>query len=150
MGKAGPRPKPTNLRVLHGDRKDRINTNEPVPPSKRVAMPAHLSPGAKSVWKRLAPELARKGLLTAWDRDVFAVFCEAVVHHREACELARRGVLVKGQKGEAVKNPALQIVRDSAQTIRAFAQEFGLSPSARSGITMPEGEEYEDLAAILS
>jgi hypothetical protein len=29
MGKRGPRPKPTNLRVLHGDRTDRTNRSEP-------------------------------------------------------------------------------------------------------------------------
>jgi P27 family predicted phage terminase small subunit len=48
--------------------------------------------------------------------------------------LARSQILVKGLHGNLVRNPALQIQRDTAQTIRSFAQEFGLSPSARTAI----------------
>lgn len=43
------------------------------------------------------------------------------------------GILVKGDGGNFVKNPAMQIVRDTAHTIRSYAQEFGLTPSARVG-----------------
>jgi phage terminase small subunit len=48
------------------------------------------------------------------------------------------------------KHPALQIVRDQAQIVRAFAQEFGLTPSARSGIELPKGEPFDDARGLLS
>src|ERR687895_2396251 len=119
MGKRRPAPKPTNLRILHGEKRYRINQSEPKPPVQSVDCPEHLSDEAKEVWNRLAPDLRRKGLLTTWDSDAFAVYCEAVIQHRRASSLVESGgILVK-----SVKNPALQVVRDMAQTIRAYAQE---------------------------
>ncbi|MGH3834697.1 MAG: P27 family phage terminase small subunit [Pseudonocardiaceae bacterium] len=44
------------------------------------------------------------------------------------------GPIASDLHGNLVRNPALQIQRDAAQTIRAFAQEFGLTPSARSSV----------------
>lgn len=101
------------------------------------------------MWRRLAPLLHEKGLFTEWDRDAFGVFCEAVVQHRRACELVNTSLLVKGLHGGLVKNPAAQIVRDTAQVIRGFAQEFGLTPSARVGIQIPDDDSGE-LARLLS
>lgn len=152
MGKRGPRPRPTKLKLLHGERSDRVNRNEPSPPAapNPSRCPTHLTTQAKTVWRRLAPDLADRSLLTEWDRDAFAVFCESVVAYRAAIKLLDAGgLLVKGAKGNVVKNPAHQIVRDHATIIRAFAQEFGLTPSARSSISMPD-EEYEDLNRLLS
>jgi P27 family predicted phage terminase small subunit len=89
------------------------------------------------------------GVLTSWDRDAFAVLCEEVATHRAAAEIVRReGITVPGARGrERVRHPAVQIMRDSAQTIRAYAQEFGLTPSARSGIRLPD--EISDAALRL-
>jgi P27 family predicted phage terminase small subunit len=148
MGKRGPAPKPTNLRVLHGDRPDRINRNEPLPTGE-VEMPPFLSDPAAAVWQRLAPDLEHKGLLTAWDVDSFAVLCDAVAQYQAASKLvAQSGVLIKGRKDAVVKNPAMQLVRDSAQTIRAYAQEFGLTPSARTGLSVG-GETHGEAAQRL-
>lgn len=107
-----------------------------------MACPAWLSTQAKREWKRLAPELVRLGVLTHLDRDSLAVYCEAVVHYRQAAELIdRSAVLVKSGGGRLVKNPALQVARDQAAIIRGFAREPGLTPSARSGISVPEAED---------
>lgn len=148
MGKRGPRPTPTELRVVRGDRPDRINHDTPTPPSSDVIRPDWLSDQAAEVWDRLAPDLQRKGLLTSWDVDSFAVLCDAIVQYRAASKLVTQaGVMIKGRKDAVVKNPAMQLVRDSSQTIRAFAQEFGMTPSARSEITSPSrrGSHADDL-----
>jgi P27 family predicted phage terminase small subunit len=153
MGKRGFQPAPTSLKLLHGTRPDRVNTNEPVPqctidPAER---PEHLSEEAGIVWDRLAPQLAQKRLLTDWDRDAFVVFCEAVITHRRATKLMDQAILVRGLGGSGlVRNPAHQIVRDSAQIIRGFAQEFGLTPAARSGISIQQDEDTGELARLLS
>jgi P27 family predicted phage terminase small subunit len=150
MGRRGPRPKPTNLRVLHGDRADRINRSEPTPPAKAPACPAALSPDARRIWRHYAKELSRRGLLTEWDRDTFAVFCEAVAQWRRAKEMCDAALLVGGKRQGLVKNPAWQIMRDAAQIVRAYGQEFGLTPSSRSGISLPEVGDDGELARILS
>ncbi|MET9396293.1 phage terminase small subunit P27 family [Kitasatospora sp. NPDC002965] len=137
MGSRGPAQKPTALRILHGDRKDRINTGEPAPSQQDIAAPEWLTDEAREVWNRLAPDLEQQGVLTAWDADTFAILCDALVQYRHASRLvAAGGVLIKGRRDAAVKNPALQVVRDTAQTVRAYAQEFGLTPSARSGLSL--------------
>jgi P27 family predicted phage terminase small subunit len=151
--RGGPAPAPTKLKVIKGEKPSRINQREPkpeAPPSAPSAL-EWLSPAAKAVWDSLVPQLHAKGLFTDWDQETFAVFCEAVVHHRLACEATDgSAILVRGAHGNFVKNPALQIVRDCAQTIRAFAQEFGLTPSARSGIELPEGADYDEARRLLS
>lgn len=150
MGKRGPAPKPTNLRILHGEENRRINRKEPQPPTYEAHPPEWISEGAQAVWERLAPSLRDRGLLTPWDVDTFAVLCDAVAQYREASELvARSGLLIKGQRGTEVrKNPAMQLVRDLAQTIRAYAQEFGLTPSARVGLSIEDIFDGTEEAAV--
>lgn len=152
MGKRGPAPAPTSLKIVKGEKPSRINRNEPRPdPSETPECPEWLSEEATGVWEALVAPLHAKGLFTPWDVEAFTVFCEAVVHHRQACQaVTNSDILVKGAQGNMVKNPALQIVRDTSQTIRAFAQEFGLTPSARSGIQLPPQAEYDEARRLLS
>jgi P27 family predicted phage terminase small subunit len=49
-----------------------------------------------------------------------------------------------------VKNPALQIVRDTAATIRSYSQEFGLTPSARASINLPPAADEDEAARLLA
>jgi hypothetical protein len=51
---------------------------------------------------------------------------------KRACCSRRARCSFRGMHGNLVKNPALQVQRDSAQLIRQFAQEFGLTPSCAS------------------
>lgn len=141
MGARGPAPKPTELRVLHGDRKDRINTNEPKPRDNAVTCPDWLSTKAKNVWLRLAPDLIDKGVLTFWDVDQFARYCALTVINREALEdVQENGVKVDGFTPSGhptkVKNPSLQVARDTATELRALAGKFGLTPSDRASLNV--------------
>lgn len=55
MGKRRPAAKPTQLRILHGDRGDRINDRESVPPTQEIACPEWASDGAREIWARSHP-----------------------------------------------------------------------------------------------
>ncbi|WP_051580631.1 phage terminase small subunit P27 family [Pseudonocardia acaciae] len=140
MGKRGPAPRPTALKLLHGERHlDRINPDEPQPRPADLTPPEDAAPAVLAVWRRVVAELEAMNLAFPADADCLRGYCEAVVSHRRACEvLARSGVLVKGLHGNLVRNPALQIQRDAALTMLRFAQEFGLTPSARSSIRAAE------------
>lgn len=153
MGKRGPAPRPTSLKLLQGDRSDRVNVDEPTPSSLPIDAPDYLDDDARAVWDRLAPDLERQGVLTAWDVDALAVFCTAVVHHRRAVQTVNQTqVLLKASGGHTgiVKHPAMQIIRDQAAVIRAFGQEFGLTPSARSELTSPHRERTSRADRLLS
>jgi P27 family predicted phage terminase small subunit len=140
MGKRGPAQRPTVLKLLHGERhKDRINTEEPLPRPVLPTLDPAASADVRRVWDATVAELESMDLAFSCDGPALRCYCEAVVVHRKASRvLASSGVLVKGLHGLLVRNPALQIQRDAAQTIRNFAQEFGLTPSARSSIRAGE------------
>lgn len=127
---------PTKLRLLHGeDHLDRMGLDEPAPAPERPELPTDAAQDVREVWDRIVAELEAMDLAFSADSDGLRCYAEAVVVHRKASAvLARTGVLVRGIHGNLVRNPALQAQRDAAATIRAWSQEFGLTPSARTSI----------------
>jgi P27 family predicted phage terminase small subunit len=136
MGARGPAPKPTALRLIDGDREDRINRHEPTPRAGAMECPDDTPDDVRAVFDYTAHELEHMGIDTPADRDALLCFCWAVRNHREASKvLARTGMLIQNRKrGDWVRNPMLIEQGKAAAIIRAFAQEFGLTPSARSRI----------------
>jgi P27 family predicted phage terminase small subunit len=144
-GRRGPAPKPTVLRLLDGDKANRFNPDEPVPAAELPECPAQASPAVREIWDYTVTQLDFMGLAKAADRDALFCYCEAVVAHRKASEvLAKSAILIKGAMGGLVRNPALAIQRDAAFTIRQYAQEFGLTPSARSRVAANALEQAAD------
>lgn len=136
MGKRGPRPTPTNLRILHGARPVRINDDEPKPQQGWPECPDSASAEVKQIWDYALRQLITMGTATKADRDALLCYCEAVVVHRNASrDLEEKpDLLIPGATGGMVRNPVITIQRDAAAQVRQFAQEFGFTPSARSEI----------------
>ena len=151
MGKRGPKPTPTNLKLVRGEtRPSRVNRNEPkAPQHTAIVPPDYLDADALAVWERLAPSLHTRGVLTPWDLDLFASFCTAVVHHRRAVEKVNAADVLIDTTNGPVKHPALQVVRDQAALMTTIGARFGLTPSDRSTITLPPEENHGAAAAIL-
>jgi P27 family predicted phage terminase small subunit len=149
MGKRGPSPKPTQLRLLHGDRPNRINHDEPPAPSGLPECPDDATDEVRQIWDYAIKNLIVMGVATPADRDALRVYCEAVVTHRKACALlAKSPVLVPGAiKGTVLANPAVRVQRDAAAVIRAYAGEFGFTPSARSEISKGAASHHGNAAA---
>lgn len=147
MGKRGPRQKPTQLRILHGDRPDRINKDEPPAPDGLPDLPYEMDEETREVWAYTLEQLRVMGTASTADRDALAAYCEAVVTWRQAVRLLRKSsILIRTRRGDAfMRNPLLQVQRDSAAQIRGYAQEFGLTPSARSEIHTGGGNSRGDL-----
>jgi P27 family predicted phage terminase small subunit len=156
MGRRGPAPKPTALRVLHGDRKDRINTGEPHPDEGEITPPDWLSNEALEVWETLADELTAKGVLTAWDVEAYANWCDAVARRRKAAEhVAQEGAVVEhpvyNKNGDVTgtrmgKNAWLLALDAADAQVQRYGARFGLTPSDRAqlkigGQTDPAGAE---------
>ncbi|MFE9337754.1 phage terminase small subunit P27 family [Streptomyces sp. NPDC007063] len=154
MGKRGPAKKPTNLAVLHGDRKDRVNTTEPKPSVLDVSPPDWLDDAAHSVWERIAPDLETKGVLTAWDTEAFACWCDAVVRRRRAAEHLRREGEVTEQpvfnkNGEetgrrVAKNPWTLVLNEADAQVQRYGARFGLTPSDRADLHIGEAGSDPD------
>jgi len=126
--------KPTHLKILAGDREDRINRNEPTPGDSAIIAP-QLSDAAQKVWDRLSPDLIDKGCLTNWDVDMFGVYCEAVATFYECRRAIGSEYTTKGSvKNTTVKSPLWRIMKDAADTMRTVGGKFGLTPSDRAGL----------------
>ena len=137
MGRRGPAPAPTRLKLVRGERnKSRINTAEPEPAANAPVMPADMDAAAQAVWTRVMREFGQADIIRAADQDVLRIYCEAVARYEGAARtLAASSPLIRGARsGDLVKNPLHQIVRDNADLVRVLARELGLSPSARAGL----------------
>lgn len=147
MTRPGPKPTPTHLRVLRGDRKDRINVTEPKPKKQKPRCPDWLSDEAKAVWRRTTKQLDSMGILYAADADIIVAYSHAVVNYQKATHLVEQhGILVEGRRDGMVTNPAVRVQRDSAQLIRQLASELGLTPSSRSRLSVDqENADERDL-----
>jgi P27 family predicted phage terminase small subunit len=132
VGRRGPAPTPTSLRVLKGDRPYRINANEPRPRDEPPAEPDWLTPGARAEWRRVMPDLIAMGTAKAVDASALAAYCESVALLAKLVgEVERDGVLATGREGNPVRNPAVGALRDASAAVRMWAREFGFTPSAR-------------------
>lgn len=136
MAKPGPSRAPNSLRLLHGDKNpNRFNPNEPVPREGKLVPPDDLSPEVRAIWVSRVVELEAMNLAFPSDIDSWRAYCEAVVVHQKAClVLAQSPILVKGLHGGLVKNPALAVQEHAAVSLLRFAQQFGLTPSARATV----------------
>lgn len=140
MGKRGPAPAPTPIRILHGETKaSRLNPNPPRPrrsPTGYPAMPDDLSDEAKRVWRRVRFAIGETGVVTLADVDILRAYCEAAARLRYASvQLEATGPMIRGaRRGELVKNPLHQIVRDNAALVRNLGRELGLTPSSREAL----------------
>lgn len=131
MADAGRPPKPRHLKALHGDRKDRINEQEPVPTEGAIVPPYELRPKVQAVWDRLAPDRIRTKLLTAWDVDAFAAFCEAIV-------LAQQGVLEAGAEAVPGAPSPMSRFKDAVNLCSTLGGRFGWTPSDRQKLIVGE------------
>ncbi len=138
-------PKPTPLKLLHGDRKSRINRAEPRPRDLEPERPPWLSPYAVEEWERLGPDLVEMGVVKRVDSTLLAVYCEAVALWRILLEaVAADGLTVTDRDGGTRKNPAVAQAQAQLNAVRLLGREFGLSPSAR-GLLRLEGNPWAGL-----
>lgn len=146
----GRKPKPTKLKVLQGNPgKRKLNKNEPQPKSKPRGpyCPRWLDKDAKNEWRRIAKQLKDIGLLTDVDTAVMAGYCQAYSRWKKAEEaIKKHGMIYKPNKDNDYiqQSPFVSISNKAQEQMRKFIVELGLSPSSRSKIEIPGGEDDGD------
>lgn len=148
MGKRGPVAMPDNVRALRGTHPERAEEKAGV---KRVK----LTPGAPNPpeslkgeglreWRRIVPDLDRRGLLAKVDRAVLVLYCRTWQHACNAQDdLEMTDLLVETKDGMA-KSPVWQIYREATYLCGQLAKELLITPSARLRATMPEAADGKD------
>jgi len=131
MGNAnsGGRPQPTALKMLRGNPGQRkLNINEPIAPAGELAKPEGLSVGAGAIWDAVAPICLAMGTLTVADVLPFASFCELQATFTACAKL----------KDTAPSNFSAKLERETANGLRPYYDYFGLTPTARARMTVPQ------------
>ena len=136
MGKRGPAPTPTHLLKLRGSWRGETNTGEPVASSAVPECPAWLDEYAREAWEWVTASLSGMGILSADDLLLIVALCGAWSDYRLADETLRRdGFTTKGKTG-VVRHPMVGVKAEASGRLLRLSQQFGLSPSARSRISM--------------
>ena len=150
---AGRKPKPTNIKILEGNPGKRpLNEYEPKPLKKAPPCPKWLEPEAKKEWRRLAKTLEAMGVLTDADMAAFAGYCQAYARWKEAEErITDRGLVIRTPSGYPQQVPYISIAQQYLKLMQQFAEQFGLTPAARSRIIAGNGESkaVDDMDALL-
>ena len=149
MGRRGPRPTPTAQLRLVGSRELEHRHDEPQPEPGAPKPPTWLSGEARAEWKRVVPELIRVGVLARVDRAVLVGYCESwgmfVASQRTVHD---QGIIQTSKEG--VDRPAahVRVLNESRAAFLKFAQELGLSPSARVRLTSKATPDSDPLGAF--
>lgn len=142
---------PTTLKELRGNpgKRPLNKEDEPQPTNLDYIPPAPVYFGeyATREWDRVGPVLVKIGLLADSDIQVFEAYCLNVQLMVDAwMEIRDKGMLIQGSRGK-VRNPAIAAFSAASNAVRAFASEFGLTPSARTRIRLPK--DGDDPLSIL-
>jgi P27 family predicted phage terminase small subunit len=148
MGRRGPRPEPTALKILKGNPGKRsLNLNEPEPPNvKDLKPPEWLDKRAKEEWYRLVPILSDMGLFTELDVFCLSRYCSTVSLWNQVAEMSQNSELIyevkkENKMGETYtshyrERPELSIMLKLSSDLLKYEKEFGMTPAARSGLNV--------------
>ncbi|MGW4641817.1 phage terminase small subunit P27 family [Sphaerisporangium sp. NPDC004334] len=145
-----PKPRPVALKLVEGARPGRDSGGRKVKDTAAFRRlppqaPSWLPDEARAEWERVVPELTRLGLLKEIDRAALAAYCltwDRLVSAQQ--EIARDGLLHTNSQGRT-RHPAVAIVEAASKELRAWAAEFGLTPSAEQRVGgKGEGDGEDD------
>lgn len=142
MGARGP------LKLVDPTKKHQAVTR-PKPAAATPKPPSWLSASAKREWRRVAPELHKRGLLTELDRQALAHYCQAVARMEEAEKALKDGLSYEAPGGRQYLKPEYHVVVDCQKEIRQLCTLFGLAPSARMRMELSEPERPDELESLL-
>lgn len=99
---------------------------------------------AADLWQRVAPTLTRSVGLVGAQQEALIDYCVTyarIVQGERA--LSREGVVVQTERGQ-VKNAWTTILNQYRPHFRSLVGELGLSPSAATRLTRPDGGDDDD------
>jgi len=151
MSKPGRKHIPTQLKILRGERKSRLNKLEPQPPEPDdFDTPPYLEGLAAERWKVVYPLLKSVRVMTAADMEALARYCDLYRYWREV-----RKVLIdqgstypilndKGEVKYIAQRPEVSIHHKLVAQLRQYEGDFGLNPSSRAGLKVSDAETQKD------
>lgn len=126
MGLRGPLPDPNARR-----RNKRVTSGYSAS-SGRPTRPASLTGEAVKEWNRVVPELDAMGILMKADRALLIQYCQTWADWEELDrKLKETGKLVKGARGNLVRNPLWSLRREALIDLMELRRSLVLGPDLR-------------------
>lgn len=147
---ASPKPRPAGLKLVEGLRPGRDSGGRLIkstPAFKRVPpeAPEWLPDEALAEWQRVVPELARLDLLKPVDRAALTAYCltwDRLVQAQR--EMTADGSVLSTNSQGRVRHPAVAVIEAASKELRAWAAEFGLTPSAEGKVGRQETSDGDE------
>lgn len=146
---ASPKPLPAHLKLINGRGNGRDSGGREVKPTPGFVRlpptpPAWLAGEARAMWDQVVAELSRLELLKPIDGPALATYCLTWARLVEAQDyISRNGILLETERGP-IKHPAVLILESASKELRAWAAEFGLTPSAESRLGATKSPDGDD------
>lgn len=146
---SGPPKKPSQLKKLQGTyRKDRAAPREMEPPKCNHIpnAPAHMERDAARVWRKVCKTLFDLDMLYKVDFEQLELYCYLYARAKKAeAQIREMGEVITEKNvyghDKHVKNPWLSIQKECIVECNKIAQQFGLTPSARTRVSMPKDKK---------
>ena len=157
MGKRGPAPKPTKLKLAQGNPGKRpLNESEPEAITGQPPMPDEMGETQRAVWDQVTASLQSMDLLAETDAGPIERYSRLLVLWRKLMAfIEKHGETypVKEADGRVkMIRPLPQVAQLQAITTQLLRleQEFGLTPSSRTRIRVDmQGRHDDPLDALL-
>ena len=127
MGKRGTKKTPAGVKKLLGTYRDDRDGGTPEVPLEVPAMPPWLSEDAQKYWREIAPWLEKYKILTRLDGVALALLSMSL------CDL-----LVARENGDKSDE------NKAHGRVEKLLREFGMTPSARAGLKIKDGQSKDD------
>ena len=145
MGKRGPPPLPTALKIERGtNRPDRTNPDEPDPDGP-PEMPAYLekrnpvTKRAREIWDWRVAELEPLGLVCRRESELFAMYCMELATYEDFQRMALRSNLELSTRATWRRMASAAV--DNASKLGA---KFGLTASDRTQVKAKKPQSKDD------
>jgi len=158
VAKRGRKPKSAALKVLRGERSDRVPAaavaaapGEPSPPAWLDGTSPH-DVEVLDEWHRLTAELRQLGTLHATDRALLDLYARTYrLTLKSEAAIIEHGFVIETVLGGCKANPAVASIGRSLNTLKAILAELHLTPSARARLgtatTAPPADPLADFLA---
>lgn len=167
MGKRGPAPEPSILKYIRGNpSKSPLNSSEPTPQMAADLEPPEELAGddlAIKKWRKSVPILRRMRVFTEADVDAWVLYCRTWANWMRAksqCDqFGRVNVTMETDPNSTTGKLRIKWTqphtwavdeKNLAIDLRRLQQEFGLTPSSRSQVTIHDNADEDPVAAYVA
>jgi P27 family predicted phage terminase small subunit len=140
----GPKPKPVEQRRLEGRDVSKRPMPEPLlvagrPEHELDKPPAGLPLEAKRYWRKTVARLVEVGMIDLVDEAALRMLSIQYARWLKAGEaIAEEGMFTVGSRGQPKEHPAVRVEREATVLYLRTAEQFGLTPMARTRLGLAE------------